>query len=1125
MSNDLQAAARDFRRALQPLVDAVADPVAADAIREILRLPPGTAVGLPPQRLRNIDAFVAAADPGLDALALVVDDMIAIVGVFRDLVVAGNAAPAAVAEEMALGLVTMLTINAARRDALALYALLRFLAFVDQQLTTSYNDNLHTERLAHFFRDAVGYLRSAFALGTPAEAQATGDVLLLPLAAILMKLVPTADVLYGWDPAPGSPTPAADAINRRTLSVALTARTTTEDVGLLGTLLLGVIPVPQGEGGPGLFVSLGGSGTYEIPLGGGTWTLRVALTASEALSFLFADPTRVFGPVGGLLRVELRRTAPSAGTRHVVGDPGGTRFEYADVSGFLELGAVEGASGAESVFDAHVLLHDAAFVVKPDSRDGFLSRLFGGGDVRVGFEFGIGFASNRGVYLTGSTGLKVTLPLAASLGPLRISYVVLELKPSAQGASVDGLAFEASAGFSVNLGVATAVIDQLGVVAYVRSNGAGLEYKPPKGIGLAVRLGPISGGGYLFYDSVNGQYAGAVALTIGKVVIKGFALISTIEGPPRRDSVLAIVSAEWPGGWPIGTTGFTVNGLGVMLGVNRTVNTERLLSGVKDRLLDSVLFPRDPIADAPQIVSNLATLFPPLAGRYVFGASVKIQYGKPLTLATVNLGLALEIGEKGFDGPVRILVMGQLKLAAPKPEVPAVVINVDLVGVIDTGVPMVAFNASLSDSKVLNWALTGDAAFRWQGGNSPAFLLSFGGFHPRFTPPGSFPSLDRLAISLSNSAGAEVRCEAYLAVTSNTFQFGAKAGAVLRAGGFSVEGHLSFDALVTFDPFGFRVDIEAAIAVKRGSTTLLSAQVNVVLSGPRPFHLEGQVAFKILFVSFTVRFETSFGASGPPDPAVTASVQQAITAATADYRSWQAVLEPGLEGLVSLRALPPSTDIFVHPLADLVMSQQVAPLGVELARYGTARIDGPRRFRITSVRVNGTVRTDDQRRLVDGMFARGQFFDLTDQERLSAPSFERMQAGVQIDTGGVTHGAGTEANLVYETIVRDPENEMPRFVGVPYRIGAHVALALADGGAAGIAAVRNSGRSPFAVDGVPTVAVREPAYALADTRTLGSLASGEVGTYTALRQQLDLLLAADSGADVAVVGLHEVVSR
>ena len=65
----------------------------------------------------------------------------------------------------------------------------------------------------------------------------------------------------------------------------------------------------------------------------------------------------------------------------------------------------------------------------------------------------------------------------------------------------------------------------------------------------------------------------------------------------RGFSLVVIIAAE---GFPpiqLGF-GFTLTGIGGLLGINRTCNEEFLRAGLKNKTLDDVLFPADPIRNA-----------------------------------------------------------------------------------------------------------------------------------------------------------------------------------------------------------------------------------------------------------------------------------------------------------------------------------------------------------------------------------------------------------------------------------------------------------------------------------------------------------------------------------------------
>ena len=95
------------------------------------------------------------------------------------------------------------------------------------------------------------------------------------------------------------------------------------------------------------------------------------------------------------------------------------------------------------------------------------------------------------------------------------------------------------------------------------------------------------------------------------------------------------------------------------------------------------------------------------------------------------------------------------------------------------------------------------------------FVLSVGGFHPLFSPPPlPFSNPRRLRIDILNTAVSRISVEAYLAVTSNTAQFGARAELYYGLAVVAVSGHFAFDALFQFSPFKFIIQLSFSVSLK-----------------------------------------------------------------------------------------------------------------------------------------------------------------------------------------------------------------------------------------------------------------------------------------------------------------------
>src|SRR5262249_36322992 len=150
------------------------------------------------------------------------------------------------------------------------------------------------------------------------------------------------------------------------------------------------------------------------------------------------------------------------------------------------------------------------------------------------------------------------------------------------------------------------------------------------------------------------------------------------------------------------------------------------------------------------------------------GPMVQMGWGTPKTVLTMDVGVVLEL-----PAPVRLFILGRLRLLLPEESAPVIRLQLDALGAVDFESGDVALDAVLYDSQITQFAVTGDMALRANFGAAPYFVLAVGGFHPQFNAPRGFPALDRVAINLAAGGDVRLRLDAYLALTSNTVQFGA----------------------------------------------------------------------------------------------------------------------------------------------------------------------------------------------------------------------------------------------------------------------------------------------------------------------------------------------------------------
>jgi len=130
----------------------------------------------------------------------------------------------------------------------------------------------------------------------------------------------------------------------------------------------------------------------------------------------------------------------------------------------------------------------------------------------------------------------------------------------------------------------------------------------PTGYAIALATGPIEGGGFL--SVADNEYRGALALHFESIGFSAFAILTT-QLPGGRDGFSFVASIFGEFTIPLGY-GFFLTGLGGIIGINRTTNSEALRQAVVQGNLDHLLFPANPIAER-SLPAMVMTLDRPLA--------------------------------------------------------------------------------------------------------------------------------------------------------------------------------------------------------------------------------------------------------------------------------------------------------------------------------------------------------------------------------------------------------------------------------------------------------------------------------------------------------------------------------
>ena len=125
------------------------------------------------------------------------------------------------------------------------------------------------------------------------------------------------------------------------------------------------------------------------------------------------------------------------------------------------------------------------------------------------------------------------------------------------GADTTGqLTLEATVTGGLNLGPFDAQVDKIGAKLALEPKsdnsgnlGAfdlGFGFRPPSGLGFVVDAGPVVGGGYVFFDPDNQEYAGVLELEFsGTFALKAIGLLTTkMPDGSEGFSMMLIITAS-----------------------------------------------------------------------------------------------------------------------------------------------------------------------------------------------------------------------------------------------------------------------------------------------------------------------------------------------------------------------------------------------------------------------------------------------------------------------------------------------------------------------------------------------------------------------------------------------------
>jgi hypothetical protein len=905
----------------------------------------------------------------------------------------------------------------------------------------------------------------------------------------------------------------------------------------IGLLLLPIPPASDTSAAPnGLLIGPYAFGQLaeKIPLGG-PFSLRLeGGLASEAPVGLELRPDGVgahLDTAATSLQVTAALDAQPSSPCIIVGSENSHRVQISDFSLSLDLSG----SISSPELKLSISVTELAIIIQFADADGFLGQIFGTNPQKIKADAKLVWSSRTGLSFSGDVGIALVIPLHVKIAIVELDTLYVRLQLSTGGGGLDAIV--AITG-GASIGPISASVEEIGVkLSLIASPGSqqqnalkfgdlGLTFgfKPPKGLGLSIDAAVVSGGGFVSFDDAKGEYAGFLDIGIAEIIQVTFICIldTKLSNGAKGFSLLFIIFMELP---PIQLGfGFTLNGVGGVAGVNRTMSITGLQAGVRNHTLDYVINPPHTVADAPKVIAAVNSFFPIATGRYVFGPILKVGWE---TFVQLTVGVILEVPD-----PIRLALLGIFDIALPSIEAPEeaiVKIHIDVLGTLDFGTKKLTIDGSMYDSSILEFPLLGDFALRSSWGANPSSLFVMGGFNPNFNSTGlDVPQLHRLSITIGDGDNPRISANAYLAITSNTIQFGANIEAYVSAGDFSVHGYLGFDVLIVISPpsISFEFDFAASLDVSYKGHSLAGLSVTGVFTGTSPWHIHGEATIHILCFSVSGSVDATWGQSITPAPPPEAVLPDLLPA-LADPQNWGAALPDGATPVVTLSAPKPSQKtVIVHPMGTLTVREKVVPLDLPITHYKGGTPSDGHLFSISDVQINTSEASTQS---IQDYFAAGQFLDLSDADKLSRPSFESHHAGVQIGSTNICSGPDSARNVTYdEYFIVDPNS--PSIYSQAYIMPAEVHLALSKQGAAYQSGARNSGLNKYRNGpATPAVLASDPSYVVVSTDDLSirnDISPSGGATYFQAHAALNKHLAThpqDRGS-VEVLPLHEATA-
>jgi len=482
------------------------------------------------------------------------------------------------------------------------------------------------------------------------------------------------------------------------------------------------------------------------------------------------------------------------------------------------------------------------------------------------------------------------LNLKKEIGPLYIGRVGLSYKNGKIGAS-----FDASVTFSA---FSLSVIG-LKIETYLSPSKMFSEWPTISidGLAFSLKAGSIEIGGLLVRMEVqrfeadgktpllkankagkqvpviDNEYVGELLIKLPAFTIVGMGIYGQIGGSTSV-FVYGFLGMTL-GGPPF----FLVEGLALGFGYNRACRVP--LNKISEfPLTKQALNPEIPnnVEGVKKMAKMLVKYLPAQKGTMILMLGIKFSTFKIINSFAL---VVITISEKPR---LDVLGLSQLKLGTD-PDNPIVFIELAIKASIIPDEGIVEVLGLISPSSYIlskDCKVSGGFAFKawFSGEHAGDFVITLGGYHPKFKKPDYYPTVPRIALNWKVSDALQMKAQAYFALTPSACMAGGRLEMHFNKGPLTADFIVGADFLISWKPFFYDINVYISIKIvfkihidskwwhpSININFSLDAGASLHIWGP-DFSGEGQVHFHVKFfgIKFGFTAHIEFGAANSSTP-------------------------------------------------------------------------------------------------------------------------------------------------------------------------------------------------------------------------------------------------------------------